>query len=99
VGQPRAVPSNLIYHAEEQYQTYWFPAYGLLPRWHHARPAHCDKPAGLESITLTYYREHVEHRFIAGIMARLLAAEGVTLEIREVDYDEWHRGRSSVISG
>lgn len=85
-------PSNLIYHAEEQYQTYWFPAYGLLPRWHHARPAHCDKPAGLESITLTYYREHVEHRFIAGIMARLLAAEGVTLEIREVDYDEWHRG-------
>lgn len=85
-------PSNLIYHAEEQYQTYWFPAYGLLPRWHHARPAHCDKPAGLESITLTYYREHVEHRFIAGIMARLLAAEGVTLEIREVGYDEWHRG-------
>ncbi|MGI1281635.1 HTH-type transcriptional regulator SgrR [Enterobacter kobei] len=85
-------PSNLIYHAEEQYQTYWFPAYGLLPRWHHARPAHCDRPAGLESITLTYYREHVEHRFIAGIMARLLAAEGVTLEIREVDYDEWHRG-------
>ena len=85
-------PSNLIYHAEEQYQTYWFPAYGLLPRWHHARPAHCDKPAGLEFITLTYYREHVEHRFIARIMARLLAAEGVTLEIKEVDYDEWHQG-------
>ncbi len=44
-------PSSLIYHAEEQYQTYWFPAYGLLPRWHHARPTYCDKPAGLESIT------------------------------------------------
>ncbi|MEW4956806.1 HTH-type transcriptional regulator SgrR, partial [Enterobacter cloacae subsp. cloacae] len=85
-------PSNLIYHAEEQYQTYWFPAYGLLPRWHHARPAHCDKPAGLESVTLTYYREHVEHRFIARIMTRLLAAEGVRLDIREVDYDEWHQG-------
>lgn len=25
-------------------------------------------------------------------MARLLAAEGVTLEVKEVDYDEWHRG-------
>jgi len=85
-------PSNLIYHAEEQYQTYWFPAYGLLPRWHHARPARSEKPAGLESITLTYYREHVEHRFIARIMARLLAAEGVTLEVKEVDYDEWHQG-------
>ncbi|MGE2624866.1 transcriptional regulator SgrR, partial [Escherichia coli] len=46
-------PSNLIYLAEEQYQTYWFPAYGLLPRWHHARPVHGEKPAGLESITLT----------------------------------------------
>ena len=92
MDQPRFVTSNLIYHAEEQYQTYWFPAYGLLPRWHHARPSHCDKPAGLESITLTYYREHVEHRFIARIMTRLLAAEGVRLEVREVDYDEWHQG-------
>ncbi len=85
-------PSSLIYHAEEQYQTYWFPAYGLLPRWHHARPTYCDKPAGLESITLTYYREHVEHRFIARIMTRLLAAVGVRLDVKEVDYDEWHQG-------
>ncbi|HCH40875.1 MAG TPA: transcriptional regulator SgrR, partial [Enterobacter sp.] len=27
-------PANLIYQAEEVYQSYWFPAYGLLPRWH-----------------------------------------------------------------
>ena len=85
-------PANLIYQAEEQYQTYWFPAYGLLPRWHHARPVHGEKPAGLESITLTYYRDHVEHRFIARIMSKLLAAEGVQLDIHEIDYDEWHRG-------
>ncbi|MGS2874567.1 HTH-type transcriptional regulator SgrR [Enterobacter huaxiensis] len=85
-------PANLIYHADIQYQAWWFPAYGLLPRWHHARPAHSEKPAGLESITLTFYREHVEHRFIARIMSKLLAAAGVTLEIKEVDYDEWHRG-------
>ena len=25
-------------------------------------------------------------------MSKLLAAEGVTLAIQEVDYDEWHRG-------
>jgi len=85
-------PANLIYQAEEQYQTYWFPAYGLLPRWHHARPVHGEKPAGLESITLTYYRDHVEHRFIARIMSKLLSAESVHLDIQEVDYDEWHRG-------
>ncbi|HDX4394621.1 TPA: HTH-type transcriptional regulator SgrR [Enterobacter bugandensis] len=85
-------PANLIYHAEEQYQTWWFPAYGLLPRWHHAQPVRSEKPAGLETITLSYYRDHIEHRFIARIMSKLLAAEGVTLAIQEVDYDEWHRG-------
>lgn len=85
-------PANLIYHAEEQYQTWWFPAYGLLPRWHHAQPVRSEKPAGLETITLSYYRDHIEHRFLARIMSTLLAAEGVTLAIQEVDYDEWHRG-------
>ena len=85
-------PANLIYQAEEQYQTYWFPAYGLLPRWHHARPGRGEKPAGLETLTVTYYREHVEHRVIGRMMSALLAAEGVKLEVQEVDYDEWHRG-------
>ena len=27
-------PANLLYHAGEHYQGNWFPAYGLLPRWH-----------------------------------------------------------------
>nr|WP_318382995.1 HTH-type transcriptional regulator SgrR [uncultured Enterobacter sp.] len=87
-------PASLLYHASEHYQRYWFPAYGLLPRWHHARPArgNVEKPAGLESLTLTYYREHVEHREIARTMSALLAEHQVTLEIQEVDYDEWHSG-------
>ncbi|MFJ3457489.1 HTH-type transcriptional regulator SgrR [Scandinavium goeteborgense] len=85
-------PANLLYHADEQYQGHWFPAYGLLPRWHHARPGKGDKPAGLETLTLTYYREHLEHKNIALIMSRLLAEHQVTLEIREIDYDEWHLG-------
>ena len=85
-------PANLLYHADEQHQQYWFPAYGLLPRWHHARTGKGDKPAGLESITLTYYREHVEHRAIARLIAKLLAEHQVRLDIKEVDYDEWHQG-------
>ncbi|EMN5861938.1 HTH-type transcriptional regulator SgrR [Pluralibacter gergoviae] len=89
-------PSNLLYHADPQYQGYWFPAYGLLPRWHHARSAAPGpKPAGLESLTITYYREHLEHKNIAMIMQRLLAAHHVTLEIREVEYAEWHQGEAS----
>lgn len=85
-------PANLLYHAGEQYQGNWFPAYGLLPRWHHARSHACEKPPGLESVTLTYYRDHVEHRVMGGIMATLLAEHQVKLEIQELDYEEWHRG-------
>ena len=40
------------------------------------------KPAGLETVTLTYYRDHVEHRVIGGIMRDLLAAHQVKLEIQ-----------------
>ncbi|MRS15248.1 HTH-type transcriptional regulator SgrR [Enterobacteriaceae bacterium RIT691] len=87
-------PANLMYHADEQYQGSWFPAYGLLPRWHHARPGKGDKPAGLETLTLTYYREHLEHRNIAKIMERLMAEHQVRLDIQELDYDEWHRGEA-----
>ncbi|WP_434636532.1 HTH-type transcriptional regulator SgrR [Klebsiella sp. I138] len=85
-------PANLLYHAGEHYQGNWFPAYGLLPRWHHARSHACEKPPGLESVTLTYYRDHVEHRVMGGIMATLLAEHQVKLEIQELEYEEWHRG-------
>lgn len=85
-------PTSLLYHAEEHYQRYWFPAYGLLPRWHHARPGSGEKPAGLESLTLTFYRDHNEHKAIASTMSTLLASHGVHLEIQEVDYAEWHAG-------
>lgn len=85
-------PTNLLYHADAQYQRYWFPAYGLLPRWHHACPGRGEKPAGLETLTLTFYRDHNEHKALASTMSKLLAQQGVRLEIVEVDYDEWHRG-------
>ncbi|STG52765.1 putative substrate-binding protein [Escherichia coli] len=52
-------PTNLVYFAENSTSKLWFPAYGLLPRWHHARPAQCEKPAGLESLTLTFYQDHM----------------------------------------
>lgn len=85
-------PANLLYHAGEHYQGNWFPAYGLLPRWHHARSHACEKPPGLETVTLTYYQDHVEHRVMGGIMATLLAEHQVKLEVQELEYQEWHRG-------
>ncbi|TDE54041.1 transcriptional regulator SgrR, partial [Salmonella enterica subsp. enterica serovar Oslo] len=32
----RFTPARLLHRAAPQYQRIWFPAYGLLPRWHHA---------------------------------------------------------------
>jgi SgrR family transcriptional regulator len=87
-------PTNLLWHANEQYQRYWFPAYGLLPRWHHARPGGGEKPAGLETLTITFYREHNEHEALSRTMSTLLAEHGVKLIVQEVDYDEWHRGEA-----
>ena len=87
-------PTNLLWHANEQYQRYWFPAYGLLPRWHHARPGSGEKPAGLETLTLTFYRELNEHEALSRTMSTLLAEHGVKLIVQEVDYEEWHRGEA-----
>ncbi len=81
-------PTNLVYFAEEQYQQLWFPAYGLLPRWHHARTIKSEKPAGLQ-LTLTFYQDHSEHRVIAGIMQQILA----------VTRSRWKSKRSATISG
>ncbi len=86
-------PANLIWHAGDRYQRYWFPAWGLLPRWHHAPEVGSSiKPVGLSTLTLTYYQDHVEHRAISRLMAALLAEHGVELKIDEVDYETWHKG-------
>lgn len=86
-------PVALLNHSGIGYQRYWFPAYGLLPRWHHRRDmAVTEKPPGLTSITLTWYNDHIEHQAIANALAPLLAEHGVSLVTRQVDYATWHRG-------
>lgn len=86
-------PIALLNHADIGYQRYWFPAYGLLPRWHHQRNLTLTaKPAGLTSLTLTGYHDQIEHQAIANVLAPLLNAHGVKLIVRQVDYNTWHSG-------
>ena len=88
-------PISLLNNASPGYQRYWFPAWGLLPRWHHRREMHADaKPAGLTELTLTSYRHHSEHQAIAGLLTPLLAAHGVRLIVQEIDYASWHHGEA-----
>ena len=88
-------PVSMLNHAGVGYQRYWFPAWGLLPRWHHRRDlAEVSKPVGLESLTLTWYSHHVEHQGIADALRPLLAQHGVRLQVREISYEEWHAGEA-----
>ncbi|MDW8844723.1 HTH-type transcriptional regulator SgrR [Erwinia sp. MMLR14_017] len=88
-------PIALLNQAGPGYQRYWFPAWGLLPRWHHRREVNTPaKPAGLTTLTLTWYNDHVEHQGIANALRPLLAEQGVELIARQVDYDRWHRGEA-----
>lgn len=88
-------PIALLNHAGVGYQRYWFPAYGLLPRWHHRRDlTPVEKPPGLTHLTLTWYSQHVEHEGIANALRPLLAQHGVTLETREISYESWYQGEA-----
>jgi len=89
-------PIALLNHAGVGYQRYWFPAYGLLPRWHHRRDlTPVEKPAGLTQLTLSWYSHHVEHEGIANALRPLLAQHGVELITREVSYEVWFAGEGS----
>ncbi len=86
-------PIALLARADNRYQRYWSPAYGVLPRWHHIRSqAHATKPKDLKTVTLTYYSEHNEFHIIAQHIGPLLAEYGVTLVTQKVSYEEWYNG-------
>ena len=89
-------PTNLIYHAER-----------AAPEPTGSRPTACSHAGTMPAatsvaksrpdwspVTLTYYRDHVEHRTIGQDHgARCWRPhQASTLVIQEVDYDEWHRG-------
>lgn len=65
------------------------PGLWTAPRWHHARTIKSEKPAGTESLILTFYQDHSEHRVIAGIMQQILASH----------QSRWKSKRSATISG
>lgn len=86
-------PINLLYRAAQANQQHWFPAYGMLPSWHHTPQKPIPpKPAGLTSLLLTWHDSHSEHQAISRIMATLLAEQNVQLIEQIITYDEWFEG-------
>ncbi|QUG77153.1 HTH-type transcriptional regulator SgrR [Erwinia sp. E602] len=88
-------PIALLSQNSIGYQRYWFPAYGLLPRWHHRLDmATAEKPEGLTSLTITWYSDHIEHLGIASALRPILASHGVDLITQEIGYEAWHNGEA-----
>ncbi len=88
-------PIALLNNAAPGYQRYWFPAWGLLPRWHHRRDiTTVAKPPGLTTLTLTWYHDHVEYENIANAMAPILAAHDVSLVTQQISYEDWYHGNA-----
>ncbi|ERK12402.1 SgrR, sugar-phosphate stress, transcriptional activator of SgrS small RNA [Pantoea sp. AS-PWVM4] len=86
-------PIALLNNAGVGYQRYWFPAYGLIPRWHHRRDlTPVNKPQHLTQLTISWYSHHVEHEGIANSLRPLLAQQGVELITRELSYEAWFNG-------
>ncbi|SLM64634.1 SgrR, sugar-phosphate stress, transcriptional activator of SgrS small RNA [Dickeya aquatica] len=89
-------PVAMLSLAQSPYQSDWSPAYGLLPRWHHSPPRRVrDKPIGLTELTLSCYRDHPEYAVISRIMQQLLAAHGVKLTLRTLEFDAWCQGEEA----
>lgn len=86
-------PIALLSNAENIYQRYWSPAYGVLPRWHH-KPTQepQQKPAHLTQLTLTFYSDHSEHTAICNALRPILASYDIELIIQTVSYDQWYQG-------
>ncbi|TKI08738.1 HTH-type transcriptional regulator SgrR [Martelella alba] len=86
-------PISLLAEAGTAYQHYWTPAYGILPRWYHGQSAKpWPKPAGLTQLTLTFYSNHAEFDDLCQTLARVLARQGITLKVNQLDYADWYRG-------
>ncbi|MCE0490534.1 HTH-type transcriptional regulator SgrR [Pantoea sp. Mb-10] len=86
-------PIAVLHHAQRAHQRDWFPANGLLPRWHHRRDVSpVSKPTGLTQLTISGYHHHVEHDGIMQALRPLLAQHGIALIARELSYEAWSAG-------
>ncbi len=86
---------------------FWVPAGSLLPSWFHCMAA-CEpvspfgsqrlpaKQPGRPVLRLGYYTQHPEYPMLAQAMSQALAAQGVALEMVEMDYDRWAVGDADV---
>ncbi|MGY3942026.1 HTH-type transcriptional regulator SgrR [Aeromonas tecta] len=86
-------PIALMARVAPELQRGWTSALGLLPHWREPLPSPQPGPAQLPvRLVLACFNQHLEFNECAGAMASLLGEQGITLEVRSLDYDRWVSG-------
>ncbi|CAM3813768.1 SgrR family transcriptional regulator [Rouxiella silvae] len=86
-------PNLLIQQLIEPIRQFWVPTGSLLPSWFHCMDAGISQAPHLPAkLRLAYHEQHPEYTMLANDMKTILAAEGVELEILELDYERWATG-------
>lgn len=90
-------PNLLVQQLIEPIRQFWVPTGSLLPSWFHCMDAGVSQAPRLPArLRLAYHAEHPEYQMLATDMKRILAAEGVELEVFELDYARWAAGDAEV---
>jgi MarR-like DNA-binding transcriptional regulator SgrR of sgrS sRNA len=95
-------PYKLAQQLVEPIRPFWVPTGSLLPSWFHClddgltqspfAPSIAGKTEAAPVLRLAYYRQHREYPMLAEEMRKILAAEGIRLDIVPLDYACWARG-------
>nr|WP_314418749.1 HTH-type transcriptional regulator SgrR [uncultured Erwinia sp.] len=97
-------PWQLASQLVEAIRPLWVPTGSLLPAWFHCMDEGvCHSPftldqtqAGPALLRLACHRQHPEYAMLTAMMQKNLAAEGIALEVVELDYSEWASGEAEV---
>ncbi len=89
-------PYHLIQSLIEPIRPFWVPANSVLPTWFHGIDAGEDcapfsndiatESEDMPVLTLAYHAQHPEYPMLVTEMTHILAAQGIKLDIIELDY-------------
>lgn len=86
-------PVALMGRVAPELQRGWTSALGLLPHWREALPTPLPTPAQLPGrLVLACFNQHLEFNECANAMSSLLTEQGISLEVRTLDYGRWVSG-------
>ncbi|WP_413730020.1 SgrR family transcriptional regulator [Sodalis sp. RH22] len=95
-------PYLLAQQLVESIRPFWVPTGSLLPTWFHCMddgptqapfaPLTGGSRTPVSVLTLAYHCQHPEYPMLAAEMQKMLATEGIRLDIMQLDYARWAKG-------